>query len=109
MDMDTSPSPENTAPASPTPPPLPPSPPPPLVPPPPVIAPAVKPRKTRGWMVATLILLFLLGLSLLGNLGQLVSHGLNFTRLKAGSPRAVGPKLTLTSKMIGLFRLLLNV
>jgi protease-4 len=82
--MDTPPLPENSAPASPPPPPL---------PPPPVIAPAAKPRKSRGWMIATLVLLVALGFSVLLNLGQLVTHGLNFTRLKAGSPREVGPKL----------------
>ena len=75
--------------------PVPPTPPPPLSPPPVITppAPAARPRKSRGWMVAALILFALLGLSVLLNLSQLVSHGLGFNRLKAGIPREAGPKL----------------
>jgi protease-4 len=82
MDMDTPPLPEHSA----TPPP----------PPPPVIVPAVavKPRRSRGWMIASLLLFILLGFSLLGNLTQFIAHGFNLGRgFKSTSPRAVGPNL----------------
>jgi len=79
--MDTSSPPENPAPPA-----------------PPVIAAPAAPtapvRKSRGWMIAALILVVLLGFSLLGNLTQFIAHGLNWSRsLKASTAREVGPKL----------------
>jgi len=74
-------------------------PPPPPFSPPPVIAPppAPAPRKRRGWMIFAIILLVLLGLSLFGNVAQLVLQTLSFGRgLHAdgfGTAREVGPKL----------------
>jgi protease-4 len=80
----------NTPPEAGTPPPL---------PPPPVIAslPAPRPRKSRGWMIAAIILLVLLMLSLFGNLTQLVTSAFSFgngMRGEAfGSGKEVGPNL----------------
>ena len=54
----------------------PPPPPPPLPPPPPVFVPGGKPsgaKKSRGWMVAAIILFVLLAGSMLMNFGQLIS------------------------------------
>jgi protease-4 len=72
--------------------------PPPLPPPPPIItpAPAPKPRRSRGWMIAAIILMLLLAFSLLGNLTQFVAsvfprHGLHTEAF--GSTREIGPKL----------------
>lgn len=69
----------------------------PPLPPPPVIAAPLNPhppRKGRGWMVATIILLVLLGFSLLTNGVQFIAHGLSWGHgLKTNSPREVGPKL----------------
>jgi protease-4 len=47
---------------------------------PPVITPptAPKPRKSRGWMIAAIILFVVLGFSLFGNLTQFVSSALSF-------------------------------
>ena len=70
----------------------PPGAPPPLTPPPPVIT----PRKNRGWMIAAIILVVLLGFSLLGNFAQAISHaiggGLNRS-FKGSSARQIGPRL----------------
>jgi protease-4 len=72
---------------------------PPPPPPPPVIVPlpASRPRKSRGWMVAAIILSVLLAFSLFGNLTQLVTSALSFKRgfhsEAFGSAREVGPKL----------------
>jgi len=75
-----------------TPPPAPPSPAPPVIAPP--AAATVTGRKGRGWMIAALLLVLLLGLSLLINLAQFAAHGLNWTRnLKTTTSRSVGPKL----------------
>jgi len=75
-----------------TPPPAPPSPAPPVIAPP--AAATVTGRKGRGWMVAALLLVLLLGLSLLINLAQFAAHSLNWTRnLKTTTSRSVGPKL----------------
>ena len=69
-----------------------------FVPPPPVITPEPpsRPRKSRGWMIAAIILFLLLGLSLLGNLTQFVSRALSFRhglRSEAfGTARDIGPK-----------------
>jgi protease-4 len=81
--------------------PVPPSfvPPPPMTPPPVITPPpAPKPRKSRGWMVAAIILLVLLAMSLFGNLTQLITstlpfHSGGFHSEAFGSAREVGPKL----------------
>jgi protease-4 len=86
--MDTSPLPDNSGPASPA---APASPAPPVIAAPAPVTPA---RKSRGWMIAALILVVLLAFSLLGNLTQFVVHGFNWTRsLKTSAARVVGPKL----------------
>jgi protease-4 len=72
---------------------------PPPPPPPPVItpSPAPRPRRSRGWMIAAIILTVLLVLSLFGNLTQLVASAFSFRhgiRTEAfGSGRDIGPKL----------------
>jgi protease-4 len=72
---------------------------PPPLPPPPVIVPppASRPRKSRGWMVAAIILCVLLAFSLFGNLTQFVASAFSFKRgLRTeafGSAREVGPRL----------------
>jgi protease-4 len=72
---------------------------PPPPPPPPVItpAPAPRPRRSRGWMIAAIILTVLLVFSLFGNLTQFVASALQFNhnlRTDAfSSARDVGPKL----------------
>lgn len=74
-------------------------PPPPPLPPPPVIAPAPapKPRRSRGWMIAAIILTVLLIFSLFGNLTQFIANALSFKRgirtEAFGSAREIGPKL----------------
>jgi protease-4 len=64
---------------------------------PPVITPTpLKPRKSWGWMIVSIILLVVLAFSLLGNFTQFVSHAFNsgFNRsFKNGTAREVGPKL----------------
>jgi len=81
--MDTSSQPENPAPPSPAPP---------VIAAPP--APATPVRRGRGWMVATLVLVVILGFSLLLNLTQFFTHTINWAHaLKTASPREVGPKL----------------
>lgn len=70
------------------------SPPPPT--PPPLIRPpaAAKSQKSRGWMVASLILLVLLAFSLFGNLAQSFMHSLSFSHgYKNTTAREAGPKL----------------
>src|ERR1044071_8913212 len=70
------------------------APPPPLMPPPPVIAAPAStppPRRGRGWMVFAIILLVLLGFSLLGNFGGLMS-GI-FLSKGVKHTRTVGPRL----------------
>ena len=71
----------------------PPMPPPPLITPPP----APKPRRSRGWMIAAIILTLLLALSVFGNLTQFLANALSFKHgLRTegfGSVRDVGPKL----------------
>jgi protease IV len=69
---------------------------PPPLPPPPVITPPppAKPRKSRGWMIAAIILIVLLGFSWLVIISQSVSHALSFNDgLTALNSREVGPKL----------------
>jgi protease-4 len=72
---------------------------PPPMPPPPVITPppAPRPRRSRGWMIAAIILTLLLALSVFGNLTQFLASALSFKhglRGEAfGSVRDVGPKL----------------
>src|SRR5215831_4011051 len=62
----------------------PPPPPPPLAPPPPIAPAASRPRRSRGWIVISIILFLLLGMSLLFNVGSCVSKvsqgGGRFTR-----------------------------
>jgi protease-4 len=75
-----------------------PPPPPPLAAPPPVITPppSPKPRRSWGWMIATIILLVLLLFSLFGNFAQLLSSvsPANFSRTEAFSTtREGGPRL----------------
>jgi protease-4 len=70
----------------------------PPAPPPPVITPAPAPqRRSRGWMIAAIILIVLLLFSLFGNLTQFVVSALSFKhglRSEAfSSAREVGPKL----------------
>src|ERR1017187_6588620 len=72
-------------------------PPPPSFTPPPVISPPPpKPRKSRGWMIVSIILILLLGLSWLIIIAQGVSHaigsGLN-RGFKTSSARDISPKL----------------
>ncbi len=74
-----------------------PPPPPPTYTPPPVISPPPpKPRKSRGWMIVSIILILLLGLSWLIIIAQGVSRsigsGLN-RGFKTSSARNIGPKL----------------
>src|ERR1044071_5393005 len=89
MDENASPPPVDTQPPSP-----PPAAPPPLLPPPPVIAAPAStppPRRGRGWMVFAIILLVLLGFSLLGNFGSLMSG--MFLSKGVKHTRTVGPRL----------------
>jgi len=83
-------------------PPLPPSAVPPPLTPPPVITPPppAKSRKSRGWMVASIILLMLLFISLFGNFTQFLSQAMRSglsSGLRSGfrtsSTREVGPRL----------------
>jgi protease IV len=72
--------------------------PPQLTTPPPVITPPppAKPRRSWGWMIASIILIVLLGFSLLGNFAQFVTHAIGggFNRgLKNSTAREVGPRL----------------
>jgi protease-4 len=69
--------------------------PPPLTPPPVITPPPpARPRKNRGWMIAAIILIVLLGFSLFGNFTQFVSRAFSFNDgLKALNSREVGPKL----------------
>jgi len=71
------------------------TPPPPPLPPPPVITPpAPRPRRSYGWMIATLILAGLLGVAGLVIVAELATSKLPFNRgAKAASAREVGPKL----------------
>lgn len=66
--------------------------PPPLNPPPVIVPPAQSrpPRRGRGWMVLALVLLVLLGLSVLGNLGQFAG---DIVSVKGVHTRTAGPKL----------------
>jgi protease-4 len=72
---------------------------PPPLPPPPVItpSPSARPRKSRGWMIAAIILSVFLIFSLFGNLTQFVTHVFSLKRgfhtEAFGSAREVGPKL----------------
>src|SRR5476651_1575593 len=68
--------------------------------PPPVITapPPSKPRKSRGWMIAAIILIVLLAFSLFGNFTQFVSHAMGFNNgfnrsFKTAGARQIGPKL----------------
>jgi protease-4 len=72
--------------------------PPPLFPPPPIITPPppAKPRRSWGWIIASIILIVLLGFSLLGNFVQAVSRtiGGGFDRgFRNTTAREFGPKL----------------
>ncbi|MGD1088680.1 MAG: signal peptide peptidase SppA [Verrucomicrobiota bacterium] len=69
--------------------------PPPLTPPPVITPPPpARPRKNRGWMIAAIILIVLLGFSLFGNFTQFVSRAFSFNNgFKSISSREVGPKL----------------
>lgn len=69
--------------------------PPPLTPPPIITPPPpARPRKNRGWMIAAIILIVLLGFSLFGNFTQFVSRAFSFNDgFKSISSREVGPKL----------------
>jgi protease IV len=69
--------------------------PPPLTPPPVITPPPpARPRKNRGWMIAAIILIVLLGFSLFGNFTQFVSRAFRFNDgFKNISSREVGPKL----------------
>jgi protease-4 len=89
MDMETPPLPPSAMPPPLTPPPA-------FAPPPPVITPPppVKSRRSRGWMIASIILLVLLFISLFGNFAQLFSQALNLNRgFRTSSARDVGPRL----------------
>lgn len=66
--------------------------------PPPVITPQppVKPRKSWGWMIVSIILIVLLGFSLLGNFTQFITHAIGGSfnsGIKNGTARSVGPRL----------------
>jgi protease-4 len=72
--------------------------PPPFTSPPVITPPPPKPRKSRGWMIAAIILIVLLGFSLLGNFTQFISHAFSFNNdfshgFKSTSARQIGPKL----------------
>ena len=73
--------------------------PPPLTPPPVITPPPPsKLRKSRGWMIVSIILIVLLGFSLLGNFTQAVSRVFSSNRgfnpgFKTASARQIGPKL----------------
>jgi protease-4 len=71
--------------------------PPEFIPPPIIVAPAPKPRKSRGWMIASIILIVLLAASLFGNLTQFVMQTLSLNRVfhsdTFGTAREVGPRL----------------
>ncbi len=74
------------------------SPPPPLSPPPIITPPpAPRPRKSRGWMIAAIILLVLLVFSVFGNLTQFVGSMFSFrsgiSSEAFGSGRDLGPRL----------------
>ena len=61
---------------------------------PPVITPPPAPRKSRGWMITSIILAVLLGFAGLVIVGQFVAHTLSFDHnFKTASAREVGPKL----------------
>ncbi len=61
---------------------------------PPVIAPPPKPRKSRGWMIISIILAVLLFFAGLVIVGQMVIHTFSFNHnYKTASAREVGPKL----------------
>jgi protease-4 len=94
--METMPdTPESVPPQTPPAPPAMPPPPPPIITP----APAPKPRRSRGWMIAAIIVTILLVISLFGNLTQFIasafsSFGKHGVRSEAfGSVRDIGPKL----------------
>ena len=65
--------------------------------PPPVIRPPAPPRKSRGWMIAAIILFVVLVFSLFGNLTQFVANAFSFKsglRTESfGSGRDSGPRL----------------
>ena len=71
--------------------------PPEFIPPPILTAPAPKPRKSRGWMIASIILIVLLAISLFGNLTQFVMQTLSLNHVfhsdTFGTAREVGPRL----------------
>ena len=63
------------------------------MPPPPVFVPMGKPapqKKGRGWMIAAIILLLLLGVSVLMNFGQMIS---SISNISSGTTRTPGPRL----------------
>jgi protease-4 len=61
---------------------------------PPVITPPPALRKSRGWMITSIILAGLLGFAGLVIVGQFVAHTLSFDHnFKTASAREVGPKL----------------
>jgi protease IV len=64
--------------------------------PPIITSPPAKPRRSRGWMIVSIILIVLLGISLLGNFAQAVSRAISggFSRgFKNTTAREVGPRL----------------
>lgn len=69
---------------------------PPLTPPPVIKAPT-PPRKSRGWMIAAIILFVVLVFSLFGNLTQFIGNALSFNSgmhsEAFGSSRDIGPRL----------------
>jgi protease-4 len=69
--------------------------PPPVAPPPPVItAPAPKPSRGRGWMIAAIILIVSLCVSLFGNFIQSITRAFSFSNnFEAPSAREAGPQL----------------
>jgi protease-4 len=87
---------ENALPPSFTPPPAAPPPaappPPPLTPPPVIVPPSSTPprRRGRGWMIVALVLLVLLGISVLANLGHLLS---GLVPMRVAGANSVGPRL----------------
>jgi protease IV len=68
------------------------APPPPLTPPPPVITPSPRPQKrSRGWMIFAIVLLFLLAISVLFNIGHVFQNVVRIEGLQAR--RVAGPRL----------------
>ena len=63
-------------------------------PPPIITAPTPRPRKSRGWMIAAIILIVLLIFSLFGNLTQFFLQSLSLDRAFRGNSFTMRPAAT---------------